>query len=139
MATLNNVDGKYKIHWQGFARGPNTIAHSVMGVGYMVLSKDMKVSGFQWTSRMPLGGVNDGFSSSEWEFSGTYVLDSNDTVAATIDFTPKGGPKPVMRDIFRMVPADAVGQLFRFMSTAPQDMDANRLDELVSGEAVKVV
>lgn len=136
---LSSVDGRYKIHWQGFARGPNTIPYTVMGVGYMTLSKDKKVSGFQWTSRLPMTGVNDGFGSSEWEFSGTYSIDADDTVAATIDFAPKGAPKPVMRDIFRMVPADAAGQFFRFMSTAPQDMAGNRLDELVSGEAVKVL
>jgi hypothetical protein len=135
-----NINGNYKIRFAGFARGTGARPYNVTGVGYLTLSGSKDLAGRQWTSRMPLDGVNDQFASSEWELSGSYAIDPTDgTVLAAIQFTPEGGTAPVMQDVFRMVPNDSASDAFWFISTAPQDETGKRLDELVSGDAVKVI
>lgn len=140
--SLGSVDGNYKIHWAGFTRGstngPADIPYRVAGIGYMRLSGGKNLTGHQWSSHLPLEGIVDGFASTEWDLSGSYVVDGSDTIVATITFTPKSGAKPAMQDVIRMVPFDSAGRVFRFISTSPKDLSSNGLDELVTGEAVKV-
>src|SRR4029077_10356331 len=75
---LGNVDGQYQFRFGGFARAGGGRPFRLIGVGYMALSNGKDVSGRQWSTIMPMQGVNDSFDhqTDGWDLTGSYAIES---------------------------------------------------------------
>jgi hypothetical protein len=87
------VTGTDAIHFDGFSMvnfGGGPIPYYLVGNGLVTLNSNGTLEGKQTSSTTPLSGATAQILVCTYSLSGTYVVNSDGTGTATIDFTPTG-------------------------------------------------
>jgi hypothetical protein len=133
--------GVYSFRFAGFGRLPAKNAFHVAGVGRLVLHVDGTVSGEQVSSSCPMTEATTGnqgvFRNLSFTLSGSYSVGTSGTGTVTINFSHAG--QVVQSDIFAIVATDIGATRFSLISTQPKNAAGVIVEELVSGEAVRLL
>lgn len=133
--------GVYSFRFAGFGRLPAKNAFHVTGVGRLVLHIDGTVSGEQVSSSCPMTEATTGnqgvFRSLSFTLSGSYLVGASGIGTVTLNFSLAG--QVVQSDVFAIVATDIGATRFSLISTRPKNAAGAIVEELVSGEAVRVL
>jgi hypothetical protein len=136
--------GTYSFRFQGFGRrlAPGKNAFHLIGLGRLVLDGRGNVTGGQVSTICPITAGADGvshgaFGSRRFNLRGTYAIKASGVGTVTIEFRYNG--VLVNTDTFAIVATTTTASSFWLISTAPKDGAGTPVEELVSGEAVRLV
>ncbi|WP_395707927.1 hypothetical protein [Reyranella sp.] len=138
-----DFSGEYSFRFQGFGRrlAPGKNAFHLIGIGRLTLDGAGHLTGGQVSTICPITGGMDGmdhgaFGSRRFDLVGTYSINSYGVGTVTIDFKFHG--TVVNKDTFAVVATSNSGASFWLISTAPQTGGGAPVEELVSGEAIRL-